>query len=101
MSQDRTVLSSLPASSHCDLEDTLWFLALTLLNTNVPPDLGWPKPLQRMENSEVFFLLWNDIKLNPMFYKGVAVGGTGRLVPGTAHPLLAQCKWSHEYQPLL
>lgn len=60
VSQERT-LSLLP---HCDFEDTLQFLALTPLNTNVPPTWGWPKPPQRLGNSAAFCILWNGIK-NP------------------------------------
>lgn len=55
VSQDRTLLSSLPTSPHHDFEDTLGFLAPTPLNINVPPDRGWPKPPQRLENSTTTF----------------------------------------------
>lgn len=74
---------SLPTSLHCDFEDTWRFLALTPLNINVPPDQGWPKPPQRLENSTAFFFffLWNDI--NPPLQR-----------------TLAQHKWSRGYQPL-
>lgn len=49
---------------HCDFQDTLEFLLLTPLNTNVPPNWGWPKPPQRLENSAAFHILWNGIKKN-------------------------------------
>lgn len=45
VSQER-ILSLLP---HCDFEDTLKFLVLTPLNTNVTPNWGWSKPPQRLE----------------------------------------------------
>lgn len=55
VSKERT-LSLLP---HCDFEDTLEFLVLTPLNTNVPPNWGWPKPPQGLENSAAFCIVWN------------------------------------------
>lgn len=89
VSEDWTLVSSLSASPQCDFEDSLQFLALTPLNTSVPPNWGWPKPPQRLENSAAFFILWNGIKkpqttlIKVLQSMGLA-GWDSPPIPGTA-----------------